>query len=81
VYGSAELRVPVAQFPLVLPLDVGLLGFTDAGRVYVDGESPGGWHTARGGGFWVGVIHPGTVTVLFTNQRRRRTVVTLGFAI
>ncbi|HEY8166102.1 MAG TPA: hypothetical protein VIF83_11170 [Gemmatimonadaceae bacterium] len=82
VYGSAELRVPVAQFPLVVPLDAGLIGFTDAGRVYVDGDSPGGWHTASGGGFWIGVIHPGSgITVLFTNKRDRRTVVSLGFAL
>src|SRR4029077_11123589 len=46
--GTAELRVPVARFPLVVPLDVGLFGFFDAGRVYLEGESPGGWHTATG---------------------------------
>jgi hypothetical protein len=81
LYGSAELRVPVAQFPLVLPFDIGFIGFTDAGKVYVDGDSPGGWHTTAGAGFWVGVIHPGTVTVLFTNRRRRRVVLSLGFGI
>ena len=81
LYGTTELRVPVAQFPFILPLDVGLIGFAEAGRVYLDGESPGGWHSAQGAGFWVGVVHPGTgVNVLFTNSRTRRTVVTLGFA-
>ena len=81
VFGSAELRVPVAQFPLILPLDVGLIGFADAGRVYVDDESPGGWHTAVGGGFWVGFLDPGkSVNVLFTNREHRRLLVSLGFA-
>ena len=55
VYGAAELRVLVARFPFVLPLDVGIFGVLNAGRVYVDGASPGGWHTARGVGFWIGV--------------------------
>ena len=81
LFGSAELRVPVAKFPLLLPLDVGLLGFTEAGRVYLDGESPGGWHAASGAGFWIGFVDPGTsVNVLVTNKRDRRTMVSIGFA-
>ena len=66
--GTAELRIPVARFPLVVPLDVGLFGFFDAGRVYLEGESPGGWHTATGAGFWVGVLDPSTaISVAWTN--------------
>lgn len=81
VYGSTELRFPVAKFPLVFPLDVGLLGFVDVARVYVDGESPGGWHKGMGGGLWVGVISPGTnVTVVATDNPDRRMLITLGFA-
>ena len=68
LYGTAELRIPVARFPLVVPLDVGLFGFFDAGRVYLDGESPGGWHTATGAGFWIGVLDPSTaVSVALTS--------------
>jgi hypothetical protein len=81
VYGNAELRVPVAQFPFILPLDVGLIAFTDAGRVYVDGKSPGGWHTASGGGFWIGLLNPRTnFNVLFTNNKERRVTTSIGFA-
>ncbi|HEX2722050.1 MAG TPA: hypothetical protein VHM24_03975 [Gemmatimonadaceae bacterium] len=81
VYGAGELRVPVAKFPLVVPLDVGLIGFSEAGRVYLDGESPGGWHTAVGAGFWIGVVDPGkNINVLFTSKPERRTMVSLGFA-
>lgn len=46
--GNAELRMPVGK-----SLGVFVLG--DAGRVYVDGDSPGDWHTAFGGGLWVRV--------------------------
>ena len=81
MFGSAELRVPLFRFPFIVPTDVGALGFTDAGRVYVDGESPGGWHTAAGGGFWVGAVKAATnVNVLFTNRSNRRVIVSLGFA-
>ena len=81
VYGTTELRVPVAKFPLIVPLDVGLIGFMDIGKVYVDGESPGGWHKGTGGGFWVGFLNPGTsLNVLFTNNPNRRVVSSFGFA-
>ena len=81
MYGSAELRVPIAKFPFILPLDVGALGFADAGRVYVNGQSPGGWHSAAGGGFWVGYLNPGiNFNVLFTNRSARRVVTNIGFA-
>jgi hypothetical protein len=58
LYGTVELRFPVAQFALLLPLDTGVYLFGDAGRVYVDGDSPGGWHTARGVGAWIGILSP-----------------------
>ncbi|HJQ12644.1 MAG TPA: hypothetical protein VJ840_16545 [Gemmatimonadaceae bacterium] len=81
LYGSSELRVPIAQFPLVLPLDVGAIAFADMGRVYFNGDSPDGWHTAAGGGFWVGFRDPGkSVTVLFSNRGRHRVVTSFGFA-
>jgi hypothetical protein len=59
----------------------GVLGFADAGRVYVDGQSPGGWHTAAGGGIWVGYLNPHiNYNVLLTNRSQRRVVTNLGFA-
>jgi hypothetical protein len=80
-YGSAELRYPLVEFPFILPLNVGALAFGDAGRVYVDGDSPGGWHTAAGAGFWVGAFNPGmNLSVLFTNRSNHRVVLSLGFA-
>lgn len=81
LYGTTELRVPIARFPLILPLDVGALGFVDAGRVYVNGASPGGWHSAAGAGLWVGYLNPGTnLNVLFTNNRDKRVTTNIGFA-
>jgi len=81
LYGTTELRVPIAKFPLILPLDVGAIGFADAGRVYVNGQSPGGWHKVVGAGFWVGYLNPHiNYNVLFTNSSRRQVVTNLGFA-
>jgi hypothetical protein len=73
--GTAELRLPLARFPFILPLDLGVFGFGDAGRVYVDGDSPGGWHTAAGGGFWIGLLDPSTsISVTLANGPEGTTV-------
>jgi hypothetical protein len=80
LYGTLELRVPIAQFSFIFPLNTGLLGFVDAGRVYLDGKSPGGWHVGKGAGFWLGLIKPSTsLTLTFTNQTDRRWLVGTGF--
>jgi len=51
LFGSAELRARLAYLNLgVARMHVGAFGLADAGRVYVDGDSPGGWHTGFGGG-------------------------------
>jgi hypothetical protein len=53
LYATAELRVPVAKFTLLLPLNIGLVATEDVGRVYLKGESPDGWHNDFGAGFYV----------------------------
>jgi hypothetical protein len=81
LHGTAELRVPIAKVPLVLPLNVGLLGFVDVGRVYLNGDSPGGWHKGNAAGVWIGVIRPETgITVTYTNNPDRRIITRVGFA-
>src|SRR5207247_953796 len=44
LYGTSELRIPVARLNLLVPLRVGIVGVAEAGRVYDHGSSPGGWH-------------------------------------
>jgi hypothetical protein len=79
IFGNSELRIPVASIRTLLPLDIGILGFADTGRVYVDGDSPGGWHSVAGGGLWIGILDPATgVSVLLTNSRDKRVVVGTG---
>lgn len=81
LFGTTELRVPLARFPLILPLNVGAIGFVDVARVYVDGDSPGGWHQGTGAGFWISVVRPELgITVMRTNNPERRILTSLGFA-
>ena len=52
LYGSADLRIHVSRFRFILPGTWGVLGFVDAGRVYLDREDSDKWHNGYGGGLW-----------------------------
>jgi hypothetical protein len=52
LYANAELRLRLTRFFLVLPGEVGVFGLSDAGRVFLSGQSSDKWHTAVGGGLW-----------------------------
>ncbi|MFL5509037.1 MAG: hypothetical protein ACJ79J_05520 [Gemmatimonadaceae bacterium] len=81
LYGTTELRYPLGEFPLIVPVNFGTLGFVDAGRVYVNGDSPGGWHTATGAGFWFGFLNSRVnYSVMLTNQSHARILGNFGFA-
>ncbi|MFL5597801.1 MAG: hypothetical protein ACJ77S_10105, partial [Gemmatimonadaceae bacterium] len=81
LYGTTELRVPIGTFPVVIPLNIGAIGFADFARVYMNGESPGGWHHGGGAGLWFSFVRPELgVSVMRTNNPERRVVTTLGFA-
>ena len=56
LYGGAQLRLTMGKSDLALPAEWGIYGGGDAGRVYVDGESPGGWHGSGGGGLWLAFL-------------------------
>lgn len=51
-WGGVELRVPIDTVEFIVNGELGVFGLADAGRVWMDGDSPGGWHTAFGGGVW-----------------------------
>jgi hypothetical protein len=52
-YGNLELRTFLSEIRLVIPMDFGVFGLLDAGRVFQPGEISGKWHTAVGGGVWL----------------------------
>ena len=55
-FGAAELRVPVLRMTLLTRGQLGVIGFADAGRVWLDGNSAGDWHAGAGGGLWFGSL-------------------------
>jgi hemolysin activation/secretion protein len=80
-YGGADLRARLFGFSLGLPGDVGLLALTDVGRVWLDGEDSGRWHSAWGGGMWVSVVDASaTLSATLADGERTMLYVRGGFA-
>ncbi len=52
--GNADLRYSFNSFKTkTLPLQIGIFGGYDIGRVWVNDETSNTWHQSYGGGFWV----------------------------
>jgi hypothetical protein len=67
-FGNAELRLRLGKIPVILPVNTGIFGLADIGRVFVAGESSDRWHTSVGGGVWFSAKHDKYV-VSFTSAR------------
>gem|GEM_PF-159223 len=70
-FGSAEIRVPMGTVPLLINWKSGVFGLLDAGRVWIDGDSPGKWHTGFGGGVWLSALGQ-TLSVAFAHGDSNR---------
>ena len=57
-YGNAELRQRLFDFKLLVPIDVGVFGLADVGRVFIDGEDSNRWHHGVGGGVALSFLRP-----------------------
>ena len=63
-YLNSELRFHLGKVRnQFLPFETGLIGFFDAGRVWLGGNADGRWHPGYGGGLY---ISPLTRDYLFT---------------
>ena len=57
LYLNTELRLALGQVKNgFLPFYYGVFGFYDRGRVYYNGDSPGGWHEGYGAGFYIAPV-------------------------
>jgi hypothetical protein len=84
VYGSAELRIPLTRIKFIVPGQQGVFGFTDAGRVYLDGEHSDEWHTTVGGGVWFSFLGRDNVLMVgagkpTSDKEGARVIVGFGF--
>ena len=83
LYGNADLYLPLTRTSFLgIPLQFGVQGFADAGRVYVEGESSNTWHHGVGGGpYFASPGRRNVVSLLFARSERRTAVyLKTGFA-
>ena len=52
VFGNLDVRLFLARVKVIVPGDIGVLGFVDSGRVFFRSESSDDWHTSGGAGIW-----------------------------
>lgn len=76
-YGSAEAHIPLFRMTLLTRTDIGLIGFTDAGKVWMDSESAGGWHTSVGGGLFLATVGQ-AISVTYAKGETGRMYLSLG---
>lgn len=52
LYGGADLYLPFTKAFVLVPGQLGVMGFFDVGRVFLDGETSNRWHHGAGGGLF-----------------------------
>ncbi|QHL87812.1 BamA/TamA family outer membrane protein [Nibribacter ruber] len=66
-YNNTEARLRLFTFTTYLfPATVGVFGFHDVGRVWVDGENSKDWHTGYGGGVWFAPVNQVVISLGYT---------------
>jgi len=80
--GNVELRASLARFYALMPIEFGVFGLADAGRVFLSGETSEVWHGAAGGGLWFAFLNRvNTLTVAAARSPERTGIyVRVGFA-
>jgi hypothetical protein len=94
-FGTAELRLRLGTMNIFVPIGVGVFGFGDVGRVFVEGQTSDLWHTGVGGGLslafldpantvsisvaWPGVLQDGRFMQPFDGDNRPRFYLNGGF--
>ena len=67
LYGSAELRARLFKFKSrLVPGDLGVLGFGDSGRVWLDGEKSDTWLKDVGGGIYYTPFNVALISLLIS---------------
>jgi outer membrane translocation and assembly module TamA len=73
LYNNLELRWKLTDFNTYLfPGSLGLLFFSDQGRVWVEEEQSRRWHHGYGGGIWVAPVQRWVFTVSVATSKEER---------
>ncbi|MFL5808646.1 MAG: BamA/TamA family outer membrane protein, partial [Flavisolibacter sp.] len=81
-YNNTELRIKIADINAYLfPAAIGIYGFNDLGKVWVDREQAKSWHNGYGGGLWIAPLNRIVVTgyLSFSREEKALPWATIGF--
>lgn len=76
--GSAELRLHLMRFRLLVPTALGVFGFADTGRIWQNGESDGAWHKDFGGGISLAPVRREFAFTIGAGVSNERTAIVAG---
>ncbi|WP_205503511.1 BamA/TamA family outer membrane protein [Rufibacter psychrotolerans] len=66
LYNNTEARLRLFSFTTYLfPASIGVFGFHDIGRVWMEGENSKKWHRSHGGGIWLSPLNQVVLSVGF----------------
>jgi hypothetical protein len=82
LYAGGDFRFRLLNPRMLSITDMGLFGFSDTGRVWLNGDSPGDWHWGYGGGLWLAFIGmPNTISLAIGKSPERTSIyIWYGFA-
>lgn len=67
-FQSTDLRLKIGKIrQSLLPMQYGILGGYDYGRVWLDGEDSNKWHQSVGGGLWLNGLNTVTTRLTYFN--------------
>ena len=79
IAGSAEARFPLFAEVIVIPIEFGGFLMADGGRLWYEGESPGGWRGTWGLGVWGATLSRDVLGIVYLAFSRESTILRAGF--
>ncbi|WP_183906692.1 BamA/TamA family outer membrane protein [Rufibacter immobilis] len=81
LYNNTEARLRLFSFTTYLfPASLGVFGFHDVGRVWMDNEDSNKWHTGYGGGVWLSPLNQVVISVGYAaSQEESLLLIRAGF--
>jgi hypothetical protein len=76
---SSELRFPLLRQVIVIPVEFGGFLMGDGGRLWYEGESPGGWRATWGVGIWGATLSRDVLGILYLAFSHESTILRAGF--
>lgn len=79
LYQSSNVKLRISKLRTgFLPVDFGIYGGFDCGRVWTDGEDSNKWHISQGGGLWFGGLSMTSIQTGYFNSSEGN-IIFIGF--